>query len=101
MTGRELRRAHHHRQVDLDRGRWAGIPPEPVLLAGLHPTQWPHYDPCRLCQQRLGRPVEGGDPYPYLVDWRGARYVWDGHTRAARALREGQTEITARVLRVG
>jgi hypothetical protein len=96
-----LRREHDEGRLRLHRSMWADLPPQPVQLSTLHPTQWPHYDPCQLCTLRLGRPVEGGDPYPHLADWRGRRWIWDGHTRIARALRDGQPTITARVLRVG
>lgn len=76
---------------------WPQNPVEIVDLRTLAPTQWPHYSPCRLCQQRMGRPVEGDDPYPHVIDWQGQLYVWDGHTRVAGWLRVGRRWGVVRV----
>lgn len=79
---------------------WAEVPPRLVDPAVLVPTQWPHYWPCRLAGHRIGAPVEGADPHPHLVAWRQHLYVWDGHTRVARWLKDAVPRILARTVAV-
>jgi hypothetical protein len=73
--------------------RWRDLPAELVDLASLTPTQatgdlWGRFSSA------------SGDPCIHVVEILGVRLVQDGHHRRAKALRRGETQIAARVLRV-
>lgn len=42
----------------------------------------------------------GPDPFPNVVEWRGTKYLEDGHHRVARALVRGEVGGMARVVRI-
>lgn len=74
---------------------WQRIPPEMVPLAVLRTTQR---------HVHLDALLAASDPYSgdwaaHVVAWRGALYLEDGHTRAARAALLGETYLWARVAR--
>jgi hypothetical protein len=76
---------------------WLWIEPELVSPRILVPTQNPHYWPCKITRHRVGGPVEGGDRYPHVIDWRSRLFIWDGHTRVARWLKEQAYLVLVRV----
>lgn len=77
--------------------KWLGVMPEVVTIEDLTATQ-----PGVLLHALIGvgTPV-GGDPLPHVIDWRGVRYLEDGHHRVMRALLRGEHTIVARVLHLG
>lgn len=81
-----------------EHGDWRGITPTLVYWPDVIETQWPGHDEARLAELLAGRAVEGDDPYPHLIAWRGGLYMWDGHHRRQLALRRGQLTGAARVL---
>jgi hypothetical protein len=83
--------------LGMSTARWAEFPAELVPVASLTPTQTAEPD---LWSHARGNTTASGDPCVHVVDLAGVRYLQDGHHRLARAVRDGQTVIAARVLRV-
>lgn len=80
----------------LSSATWRDVPAEPVTIADLVATQ-----PGVLFEALAAdaTPV-GGDPLPHVIEWRGQRYLEDGHHRVVRAALGGATVVSARVLQV-
>jgi hypothetical protein len=72
---------------------WMELPAELVDPATLTPTQ-----AVEDLWERLSSAC--GDPCVHVVELLGVRLLQDGHHRLAKALRRGETQIAARVLRV-
>lgn len=80
--------------TDMTSEKWRYVPTRAVLIANLIATQ-----PGVLFEALASdMPPVGGDPYPHVIEWRGRRYLEDGHTRTVRRALAGHSYIVARVL---
>jgi hypothetical protein len=78
---------------------WQTLVPAVVPLTSLRPTQRPGYRPCGPCRKLLGEPSRSGDPWPYVLIVNGVAWIYDGHNRIAKWLREGRAYGPAKVAR--
>lgn len=77
--------------------RWMQLAVQLVDVAALTPTQEVELD---LWREREPTEVACVDPYVHVVQMGHALYVEDGHHRVARARRDHEWQILARVLRL-
>jgi hypothetical protein len=77
---------------------WLRVPAEWVALETLVTTQRHVWIDALL---RVDATYNPDEPVmlPHVVEWRGVRYLEDGHTRVTLAALRGETEILARVTR--
>lgn len=80
----------------LSSATWRDVPAVDVKIADLVATQ-----PGVLFEALAAdaAPV-GGDPLPHVIEWRGERYLEDGHHRVVRAALRGAESVLARLLLV-
>lgn len=74
---------------------WMALPPRWMEVVRLTPTQDVAAD---LWHQRRPTEVACADPYVHVVRLGSVFYIEDGHHRVARARRDHEWEILARVL---
>lgn len=77
--------------------KWMEIPPRYVDVAQLMPTQATAED---LWHERRPMEVACRDPYVHVVQLGSVMAIEDGHHRVARARRDHEWQILARVLQL-
>ncbi|ACL41920.1 hypothetical protein Achl_3969 (plasmid) [Pseudarthrobacter chlorophenolicus A6] len=80
-------------------GYWRDLPVEEIDPRGLRRTQK------RLLRKHLERAARGAEPeggdVPWIVRYKGAAYVVDGHHRIANAVHNGCQKVSVHVVELG
>lgn len=83
------------RAAGMSTAAWMALPAQWVDVARLTPTQDVEAD---LWPRRRPAPAACRDPYIHVVQLGSVMYLEDGHHRVARARRDHEWQIPARVL---
>jgi hypothetical protein len=87
--------ATYTRAAGMSTAKWMELPVQSVVVCALTPTQDVETD---LWLDRRPTKVACADPYIHVVQLGGCLYIDDGHHRVARARRDHEWQIFARVL---